>query len=93
MCEQVRNVVHGVEEHGGFVDVLFFVKMRLDRGARQQFFGLWAILEFDPSDPPTSTNMGDEDETNERMSRHDPSGPMSARWGGNLTIQSLQGPI
>ena len=28
-----------------------------------------------------------------RMSRHDPSGPMSARWGGNLTIQSLQGPI
>jgi hypothetical protein len=63
MCEQVRNVVHGVEEHGGFVDVLFFVKMRLDRGARQQFFGLWAILEFDPSDPPTSTNMGDEDET------------------------------
>eukprot|EP00985_Skeletonema_marinoi_P007421 scaffold3261_cov146-Skeletonema_marinoi.AAC.2 len=28
-----------------------------------------------------------------QMSRHDPSGPMSARWGGNLTIQSLQGPI
>ena len=93
MCEQVRNVVHGVEEHGGFVDVLFFVKMRLDRGARQQFFGLWAILEFDPPIPLRVPTWAMKMKPRIRMSRHDPSGPMSARWGGNLTIQSLQGPI
>ena len=85
-------MVYGVVEHGCFRDVLFCEILRPDGLARQFFQRVWPDLQLDPSDPlrvvpwPMKTNP------TIRMSRHNPSGPMSARWGGDLTIRSLQEP-
>eukprot|EP00984_Skeletonema_dohrnii_P038800 scaffold42478_cov128-Skeletonema_dohrnii-CCMP3373.AAC.1 len=76
-CEQVGNMVHGVaEEVGG-------------RWARQisdpNFTGR-ASKQQDPFAPLRAAMQVMKMKPTIRMSRHGPSGPMYARWGGGLTI-------
>lgn len=63
--DEVRNMVNGVVEHGGFDDVLFFVILRSESEARQFFSPLRGADHDDPFSPPTATNMAVDNRTND----------------------------
>ncbi len=79
-------MVYGAVEHGCFGDVLFFEILRSDGLARQFIRTIFAHLRVYTSDPLRAPTRVMKMKPTIRMSRHDPSGPMAARWGGDLTI-------
>ncbi len=80
-------MVYGAVEHGCFGDVLFFEILRSDDLARQFIRTIFAHLHvarhIRPLRAPTRVMKM---KPMIRTSRYDPSGPMAARWGGDLTI-------
>eukprot|EP00985_Skeletonema_marinoi_P017295 scaffold9394_cov107-Skeletonema_marinoi.AAC.1 len=67
-CGHVQNMVHGVVEHGRFGDVFFCEILRPNGRARQSsdrnFTGR-TRRPSKPFSPPMSSDVSDEDETND----------------------------
>mmetsp|Transcript_23628 Transcript_23628/g.33746 ORF Transcript_23628/g.33746 Transcript_23628/m.33746 type:complete len:80 (-) Transcript_23628:519-758(-) len=79
-------MVHDVDEHGCFDDVLFCEILRSDGLARHIYLIDFGPSCVDTSDPLRAPKWVMKMKPTIRMSRHDPGGPMAARWGGDLTI-------
>ena len=84
--DDVRNMMHGAVEHGGFGDVFVLCDLRPDSEARQFFKRFRADLPFDAFDPLRPSPSAMITNPTIGMARHDPNGPMLARSGGGLTI-------
>ena len=76
--EEFRNMVHDVDEHGCFDDVLFYEILRSDGLARHIYLIDFGPSCVDTSDPLQAPTWVKKMKPTIRMSSHDPGGPVAA---------------